>query len=268
LDDLARFIVDRVKCRIHPYIPQDSGWRHYPPHVAKLLESLEPLHVIAITPTWVGIDGVYVVDVRGMHDKYEVALEAVEAVFGETVEREGGGNVELMYLSTGLWAMSYFRGSVWFLSVCTDLEPYPSRFAFIAEPDLPCAWSRYSNHEEGKVRCVVATEGGAKAWFPASTEFFRNPEPVNAREFGDILFLTQMGDGWTVDREIDVDCRAESWEVDPYAYVASVLRNCPGLKSLIRHARIELLLRDGGSDWRSLLKAVEGLASREEQSVM
>ncbi|MEM2550529.1 MAG: hypothetical protein QW689_08985 [Nitrososphaerota archaeon] len=265
MDSLARFIVDRVKCRFHPYIPQGDGWRRYPPHVARTLDHLEPLHIIAVTPTWVGIDGVYMNDVRRMHDKYSVALETVEAIFGETIEKEDGGNIELAALETGLWALKYFLGSIWFIAVCTDSRPYPVRFAFFADAFIPCARARYMG-EECKVVGTVASADGAKISFPVSKKFFANPSTENVELFGDMLFLAQMEGGWVVNKEIDVDYKclasfSERQAGDPYEHIASALMGCPGLESFLRHASIELVISDPHSEsnrsWSSLVKAIE-----------
>lgn len=265
MDSLARFIVDRVKCRFHPYIPQGEGWRRYPPHVARTLDYLEPLHIIAVAPTWVGVDGVYVDDARGMHDKYSVALETVEAIFGETVEKGGGGNMELAALETGLWALKYFLGSVWFIAVCADSRPYPARFAFLTDTLIPCARARYAG-KKGEVVGVVAAVDGAKISFPVSEKFFIEPSAENVELFGDVLFLTQMRDGWVVEKELDVDYErlvsySERWADDPCRRIALVLKDCPGLESFLRHVSIELVISDPRSEsnrsWSSLVKAIE-----------
>lgn len=259
MDYLARFIIDRIKCRFHPYIPLGEGWRSYPPHMVKALEYLEPLHIIAITPTWVGMDGVYIDDTRGMHDKYSIALETVEAIFGETVEEKGGGNLELAALSTGLWTLKFFQGSIWYIAVCSDVQPYPARFAFLADQLIPCAKNRHASRN-GEVVCVVATADCAKVGFLASEKFFREPNAENVEFFGDLLFLTQMRDGWVIDKDIEVSVGCE-WNIDPYKCIALVLKDCPGLKSFLSHAHIELVLNDPQSQscqkWSSLVRAVE-----------
>jgi len=38
LDVLERFILERVKCRFHPFLSETARWRHYPLHISKLLE--------------------------------------------------------------------------------------------------------------------------------------------------------------------------------------------------------------------------------------
>lgn len=258
MDDLARFIVQRVKCALHPYIPPEDGWRRYPPHMAKALEYLEPLHIIAIGPTWVGVDGAFIDEPRSLHEKYDVSLETVEAIFGEAVDKSEYGNLAVRYLSTGITCLSLFWGSVWYIAPCVDLRPYPSRFAYKADSyRFYCAQKLF--REDDKVEGVVATVDGVWVGFEVSKRFFLDPKPENARLFGDLLFLAQMGDGWIVDQEIDVHVSSESWRVEPYGYVALVLQGCPGIRSFLKHAYGELLLRDAedAKGWRLLAQMLE-----------
>jgi hypothetical protein len=256
MDDLSRFFLWRIRCKFHPYIPPDAGLRSYPPHVASLLETLEPLHIIAIGPTWVGVDGAFVDDPRGCHERLELVVETAEAVFGEAEEKAGAGNLEVFRLNTGLTRFHLYWGSVWFVAVCADRVPYPSRFAYVADSFRAYAARKYGD----SIPCVVATVDGDKVSFKLSPEFFIDPKPENAKLFGDLLFLAQAGNGWSVEREIDVDCSSD-YLVDGIAYIAHVLRDCEGLESFLKHAYEELLVRDphdgGSADWRAVAKALE-----------
>jgi len=257
MDDLSRFFLWRIRCRFHPFIPPETGWRRYPPHVASLLESLEPLHIIVIGPTWVGFDGAFVDDPRGRHERLELAVETAEAVFGEAEEKAGAGNLEVFRLNTGLTRFHLYWGSVWFVAVCADRVPYPSRFAYVADSFRAYAARKYGD----SIPCVVATVDGDKVTFKISPEFFIDPKPENAKLFGDLLFLAQAGNGWSVEGEIDVDYSSD-YMVDGIAYIAHVLSECEGLQSFLRHAYEELLLRGPGdcglAMWKSLIKALGG----------
>jgi len=110
MDYLARFIIRRFKQAFHPYIPQGAGWRRYPSHVASLLEYLEPLHIIVIGPTWVGVDGAFVDDPRSHREKLRLAVEAAEAVFGEAEGRAEAGNLGVFRLNTGLTRFHLYWG--------------------------------------------------------------------------------------------------------------------------------------------------------------
>jgi hypothetical protein len=256
MDDLSRFILSRIKCSFHPYIPPEEGWRRYPPHVASLLESLEPLHIVAIGPTWVGVDGAFVDDPRSHSQKLNLAVETAEAVFGEAEEKAGAGNLEVFRLNTGLTRFHLYWGSVWYVSVCADRVPYPSRFAYIAD-----SYRFYAPSKHGDtLPCVVATVDGAKVGFGVSQEFLLDPKPENARLFGDLLFLAQAGNGWSVEREANADYSC-NYLVDGATYIAHVLRECAGLESFLKHAYEELLVRDpcdgGSASWRAITKALE-----------
>jgi hypothetical protein len=256
MDDLSRFFLWRIRCRFHPYIPPEAGWRRYPPHVASLLESLEPLHIIVIGPTWVGVDGAFVDDPRGRHERLELVVETAEAVFGEAEEKAGAGNLEVFRLNTGLTRFHLYWGSVWYVVICADRVPYPSRFAYVADSFRAYAARKYGD----SIPCVVATVDGDKVSFKLSPEFFIDPKPENAKLFGDLLFLAQAYDGWSVEGEIDVDYSSD-YLVDGIAYIAHVLRDCEGLESFLKHAYEELLVRDpcdgGSADWRAVAKALE-----------
>jgi len=256
MDDLPRFMLWRVRCRLHPHIMPEEGWRRYPPHVASLLENLEPLHIIVLGPTWVGVDGAFIDDPRGYHERLKLVVEAIEAVFGEAEEKVGAGNLEVFRLNTGLTRFHLYWGSAWYVAICTDARPYPSRFAYIADPYRFYAPRKYSNG----IPCVAATIDGAKVGFQVSQEFFLDPKPENARLFGDLLFLAQAGNEWAVEREVDADYSC-NYLVNGAAYIAHVLKKCDGLESFLKHAYEELLVRnpcDGGlAGWRALVKALE-----------
>jgi hypothetical protein len=259
MDGLSRFTLWRVRCRLHPYIMPEEGWRRYPPHVASLLEHLEPLHIIAIGPTWVGVDGAYVDDARERRERLRLIVETVEAVFGEAEEKDSAGNLELFWLNTGLKRFHLYWGSVWYVALCTDARPYPSRFAYVANSNRHYApMSPYGEAE--KILCTVAAADGAKVRFDVSQEFFLNPKPENARLFGDLLFLGQAGNGWNVEREVDVEYSC-GYAVDGLAYIANVLGKCEGLESFVKHAYEELLVREpsdsGSTGWRAVVKALQ-----------
>lgn len=261
MDFLARFIIDRVKCKFHPFIPRGCGWRLHPPHMAEVLKHLEPLHIIAVSSAWIGVDGIFVEDVRGLREKYSVALKTVEAIFGEAVGEKCMGNLEVAATEIGLWILKFFQGSIWFIAVCTDLQPYPARFAFLADEHIPCMKARYVG-ERGRVTGVVAMADGAKVSFPVSEKFFTKPSAENAELFGDILFLAQMSGEWIVGKEIDVEYECFDPPLDdPCERIASVLKGCPGLGSLLRYVNIELLVGDPNSKssrkWRELVKTIE-----------
>jgi len=256
MDDLSRLILWRVGRRLHPFIPQEEGWRRYPPHVASLLESLEPFHIIVIGPTWVGVDGAFVDDPRGHHERLELVVETAEAVFGEAEEKAGAGNLEVFRLNTGLTRFHLYWGGGWYVAICADSRPYPSRFAYIAD-----SYRFYAPSKHGDaLPCVVATVDGAKVGFQVSQEFLLDPKPENARLFGDLLFLAQAGNGWSVEREVKADYSC-NYSVDGATYIAHVLRDCEGLESFLKHTYEELLVRDpcdgGSASWRAVAKALE-----------
>jgi len=260
MDDLTRFILDRIRSRLHPYMPPDYGWRRYPQHVASLLTYLEPLHVIVVDPTGVGVDGVFMEDSRGQREKYEEVIEIVRIIFGETEDEASGGNLVVRRLNTGFTCFSLFWGSVWYTVVCTDLRPYPSRFAYVS--DSYTSFSPMRPRERGgMISCVAATVDGAKVNFYVSQEFFLHPKPKNALLFGDLLFLAQAGGGWSVDRSVNVDYSCSDYLVDGSAYLAHVLMECDGLESFVKHAYEELLLRDNDDrnavGWRTIVRVLE-----------
>jgi len=268
LDDLLRFITGRIVCRIHPYIPPDEGWRRYPPHMAKMLEVLEPIHVIVLTDGFVGVDGACVDDSRSMHEKYDLAVEAVERIFGETSEKIGVAfNCEVRLHASGIVdSISFFQGSVWYLAPSVRNQPYPSRFAYVADWYRCFARKSLRGSDVDRVECVVCVDEGPKATMPVSPRFFLDPKPENAELFGDLCFLAQMVDGWAVEREIALKLdgykgSSWSWSDDLYVHVANILRGSVGLKSFVGHGYKELLLRDSADPsmwgWRKLLRMLE-----------
>jgi len=257
MDDLSRFIFWRIKCRFHPYILPETGWRLYPTHVASLLESLEPLHIIAIGPTWLGVDGAFI-DHPGSHgEKLDLAVEVADALFGEAKSRTETKNLEVFKLNTGLTRFHLYDEGVWYVVICADVRPYPSRFAYLANQ-----YRLYTPQmfwiDGAELYCVVATADGVKAGFYVSRKFFQDPKPENATLFGDLLFLAQAESDWSVEGQVDVVC-TYNFIADWAAYIAYVLRQCRGLRSFIRHAYKELLLREPNecSAWRTLLTALE-----------
>jgi hypothetical protein len=253
MDDLARFIFRRVKCCFHPYIPPNAGWRTYPQHVTSLLRHLEPLHIIAVGSDWVGVDGVFANDERPHRVKYDVAVETLEKIFGSCEERAGSGNLMVCWLNTGIVCFSLFWGSVWYLAVCVELEPYPLRFAYVSDP--------YRFHAPiergGEILCVAAVDEKAETGFRVSRKFFLDPRPENVRLFGDLLFLAQSEKNWSVGRSIDIDFTGD------FERVTRVLKGCVGFESFMSHAYKELILQDlnGAEGWRGILRVLRGADS-------
>jgi len=211
---------------------------------------------MAIGPTWLGVDGAFVDDPRSHSQKLDLAVEIAEAVFGGAEEKAGAGNLEVFKLNTGLTRFHLYWGSVWYVAICADARPYPSKFAYIADPYRFYAPSKHG----GTLPCVVATVDGAKVGFHVSQEFFIDPKPENARLFGDLLFLAQAGNGWSVEREVDADYSC-NYLVDGAAYIAHVLRGCDGLDSFLKHVYEELLVRNPCDSslegWKAIAKALE-----------
>jgi len=97
-----------------------------------------------------------------------------------------------------------------------------------------------------------------------SKRFFRDPKPENAETFGDLCFLSQMRENWSVDRSIPVDYETPSgiWMYSPRAekYIIEVLRCTIGLRSFICHGYMELLIGEEEKQtegWRRLLRLLE-----------
>jgi hypothetical protein len=263
MDELEEFIMGRIMCRIHPYIPIGEGWRKYPPHMARLLEVLEPIHVVAVANTFVGVDGVYMDDPRGMREKYELAVEAVERIFGDTVEKVGVTfNTEVRLHASGSASICFFQGSIWYLSPSVKKSPYPVRFGYAA--DSYWCFPRKKVWGTDHVECVACVDEGPKAAMLASPKFFLDPKPENVECFGDLCLLAQMNDVWTVDMEVNIELEGRenpTFHDDPYKCVADVLKCSVGLKSFVSHGFKELLLRDGDDSavwsWRRLLRMLE-----------
>jgi hypothetical protein len=266
MDELEQFIIARVRVmqRIHPYISSGEGWRTYPLHMAKLLEVLEPIHVVAVADTFVGVDGAYVEDPRGMHEKYDLAVKATERIFGDTTEKVGiAFNTEVrLHASGAVASIGFFQGSVWYLSPSVKKPPYPARFAYAANPYR--YFARKKGWETDQVECIACANEGSKAAMLASPKFFLDPKPENAKCFGDLCLLAQISDGWTVDGEISIELEGRenpTFYDDPYKCVADVLKYSVGLKSFVSHGYKELLLRDGDDpaawSWRRLLRMLE-----------
>jgi len=269
LDGVEKAVVERVKCRIHPYLPLAGGWRVYPPHMARLLEVLDPIHVVAVTDRLVAVDGVYIEDDRSLKEKYDLAVGAVERIFGETAEKMGAAfNCEVrLHSSSPVCSICFFQGNVWYLAPCAA-EPGLSRFAYIADPNNRL-FAHPRIYDGDYVECVAVVGGEPKATVHVSRSFFVEPKPENAELFGDLCFLTQMSKSWTVEREVDpqiFDCRSRyasgSWATDDLReHITWVLRFCIGLRSFVTHGYKELLIRDkedlNAYGWKALLKMLE-----------
>lgn len=270
MDSVEKAIVERVRCRIHPYIPPAGGWRVYPPHMVRLLEALDPIHVIAVTDRLVAVDGVYIEDDRSLKMKYDLALGAVERIFGETAEKMSSAfNCEVrLHSSSPVCSICFFQGNVWYLAPCAPAVLRLPRFAYVADQNNRL-FAHTRVYDGDYVECVAVVGGEPKAGMHVSRGFFVEPKQESAEIFGDLCLLAQMSKGWTVEREVDpqiFDCRSRyaigSWATDDLReHVAGVLRFCLGLKSFVTHGCKELLLRDredlNAYGWRVLLKLLE-----------
>lgn len=262
MDVLEKVVVDRMRHRFHPFLPENARWRHYPEHMARLLEKLNPLHIIAVTDKTVVVDGGAIEDERSLREKYSLTRKAVSKLFGKTEETNYvAGNCELAVHESGVVSINLYWGSVWYL-----IPSIPEKiqcFAFTVDPNHPLCppKKRYTN--EGYVECVALIKGKPKTYLFARRSFFLNPKPENIEVFGGLCFLTQMLEKWDVDENVDLDYFSSEF-LQTYGAlesVADVLKTCVGLKSLISHGYKELLLRSGNDPqvflWRKLLKLLE-----------
>jgi len=262
VDDLGKFVVERMKCRFHPYLSPNARWRHYPPHMATLLKTFNPLHVISVTGKIVAVDGVYVKDERPLREKYSIARGAVSALFGEVEEKIGiGFNLEVSFHSSGITSISLYQGSVWYLVPSTPLK-FP-RFAYEMDPNregVPQSWSG-----ETDVKAAVLIDEEKKGELRVSGRFFVDPRPENTTTFGDLCFLTQMREKWHVDRSVPVDSTQPSgiwmYSGSVEESIAEALRCSVGLKSFVSHGLMELIIREEEDPqtrrWRCILKLLE-----------
>lgn len=263
MDALGRFIVERMRCRFHPYLSPNVGWRRYPPHMAKLLKMLNPLHVISVREKIVAVDGAYVKGERPLREKYSIARDAASVLFGEVEDMIGiGFNLEVSFHSSGIASISLYWGSVWHLVPSTPLKL--PRFAYEMDPNREGA--PLLERREAGVKATSLISEERKAELRISDRFFVDPKPENAATFGDLCFLTQMREKWNVIRTVSVDISIPSdiWIYDGSARrecIAEVLRSSVGLKRFVSHGLMELVIR-GRDDpqiksWRTILKLLE-----------
>jgi len=265
MNALREFIVKRMKCRFHPYLSPNARWRHYPPHMAKLLKDLNPLHIITVTDKITVIDGVYVKDERSMREKYSIARDAASALFGEIEEKICvAGNCEVLIHKSGCASISLFWGTLWYLVPSIPLKA--PRFACkIDATHRNSALFPYEESDGGDcLNAVVLVDEEEKAELSVSEQFFNDPKPENVATFGDLCFLTQMRDGWRVEKEIPVEYRYEARYAifdDMEEIIAKVLKGSIGLKSFINHGLMEIMIKDREDPqiefWRRFLQILE-----------
>jgi len=266
MNALGEFIVERMRCRFHPYLPPNAGWRYYPKHMAELLKMLNPLHIVSATKKIVAVDGVYVRDERPLREKFSIAREATSALFGEAEEKIGiGFNCEISIHKSGCASISLYWGNIWYLVPSIPLKM--PRFAYVVDiyhvnNDL----FPYEENDDGGLTAVAAANGEEEKApeIYVSKKFFRHPKPENAETFGDLCFLAQMREKWNVDRSIPVKYEMPSsiwiYSHDMEKRIVEVLKHTVGLKSFISHGYMELLI--GGEErqtegWRRLLRLLE-----------
>jgi len=261
LDALKSLIAERLKCRFHPYLSETARWRHYPTHMAKLLETLNPLHVISVTDKIVVVDGVFVEDNRPLREKYHLAVEAVSAMFGDAEEKLCvAANCEVALHRSGVASISLYWGSVWYIAPSTLLKL--PRFAYATDPNNGL-FAREREYDGDYVNCYALVEEKPVATVHVNKSFFLDPKLGKVRLFGDLCFLSQINEKWNVNEPVDLEVfppRFGQWE-DTLKCTAEVLKHCVGLKSLVSHGYKELLLRDTNESqvntWKSLLKVLE-----------
>jgi len=266
MDPLGKFMVERMRCRFHPYLSPNAGWYYYPKHMAELLKMFNPLHIISVTKKIVAVDGVYVRDGRPLREKYSIAREAASALFGEVEEKiTVGFNCEVSFHKSGCASISLYWGNIWYLVPSIPLKT--PRFAYVIDIyNVNNDLFPYKENDDGGLT-VVAAANGEEEKAPeiyVSKKFFKDPKPGNAETFGDLCFLAQMREKWNVDRSIPVKYGMPSsiwiYSHNTEKRIAEVLRFTIGLKSFISHGYMELLV--GGDcketeGWRRLLKLLE-----------
>lgn len=261
MDSLETLIAERLKCRFHPYLSETARWRHYPPHMAKLLETLNALHVISVTDKIVAVDCVFAEDNRPLREKYALTAEAASVFFGEVEEKICiATNCEVTIHRSTVASISLYWGSVWHLAPSTLLKP--PRFAYATDPNNSLfACERV--YQGDYVNCYALVDEKPVATVYVNKSFFLDPKPKNVRLFGDLCFLSQMSERWNVNDTVDMEAfppRFSQWE-DALECTAEVLKQCIGLKSLVSHGYKELLLRGANESqvntWKNLLKLLE-----------
>ena len=238
MDDLGKFMVERMRCRFHPYLPPNTAWGSYPPHMAKLLKILNPLHIISVTEKIVAVDGVYVRDRRSLREKYSIAREAASALFGEVEEKIAVGfNCEVSFHKSVFASISLYWGNVWYLVPSTLLKA--PRFACVVDIyHVNNSLFPYKENGEGGLTATVVVYGEEERMpeIYVSRRFFRDPKPENAMTFGDLCFLSQMREKWSVDRSIPVKYGMPSsiwiYSRNMEKHIAEVLRHTVGVEEL------------------------------------
>jgi len=261
VDALESLIAERLKCRFHPYLSETARWRHYPTHMAKLVETLNPLHVISVTDKIVAVDGVFVEDNRPLREKYSLAVEAISALFRDVEEKLCvATNCEVSIHKRAVASISLYWGSVWYIAPSTLLKL--PRFAYATDPNNGL-FMRERVYDGDYVNCYVLVEEKPVATVHVNKSFFLDPKPRNVRLFGDLCFQSQMSERWNVNEAVDIEVfppRFGQWE-DALECIAEVLKQYIGLKSLVSHGYKELLLRDAGEPqvdaWKTLLRISE-----------
>ncbi|OYT46574.1 hypothetical protein B6U84_00035 [Candidatus Bathyarchaeota archaeon ex4484_40] len=261
MDVLGKFIVERLKCRFHPYLSPNARLRHYPGYMATLLKVLNPLHIVSVTSDIVAVDGVFVEDDRPIKEKYSVAEEAVSSLFGEVEEKVClAGNCEARYHESPVVSISLYMGPIWYLIPSTPVEIPHFAYKTDESSDL------YQHDRDGVyVRCYGLIGGEPKVKVPVSREFFVDPRAENVTAFGDLCFLTQMREGWSVSSIVDIQTYNSHFSLywgEAVEQAAEILKVCVGVKSLIQHGYAELLLRTVGDPqvegWKRLIRLLEG----------
>jgi len=261
VDVLEKVVVDRMRHRFHPFLSEIARWRHCPEHMARLLEKLNPLHIIAVTDKAVVVDGGAVEDERSLKEKYSLTKKAVSKLFEKTEETHCvAGNCELSVHKSGVVSINLYWGSVWYL--IPSIPEKIQRFAFTVDPNHPLCPREKVYTDENYVKCVTLVEEEPKAELHVSRNFFLNPKPENVELFGDLCFFMQMRKKWGVNKNIELNFYRPPghWTIG-LEDVANVLKTCVGLKSLVSHGYKELLLRSSNDSqvslWRKLLKLLE-----------
>ena len=229
--------------------------------MAKLMETLNPLHVISVTDKIVAVDGVFVEDNRPLREKYSLAVEAISALFRDVEEKLCvATNCEVSIHKRAVASISLYWGSVWYIAPSTLLKL--PRFAYATDPNNGL-FMRERVYDGDYVNCYVLVEEKPVATVHVNKSFFLDPKPRNVRLFGDLCFQSQMSERWNINEAVDIEVfppRFGQWE-DALECIAEVLKQYIGLKSLVSHGYKELLLRDAGEPqvdaWKTLLRISE-----------